>query len=409
MAEEHDPRLSTAAPVVAGSPPYARPVHEGLRIDAVEVRVVALPMVEPFVAAHGTVDLRTLVIVRVVGPDGEGWGECAALPEPTYAPEFVDGARVTIAEELAPRLLAVEGSVSARSLHEVFGDVVGNPMARAAVEMALLDAEGRRSGTTLAARFSPRAPGPRTRVPAGVALGLHDSPGALAATVRTRINEGYRRIKVKIAPGRDVDFVRAAREAAGPDVVLLADANGSYRWDGAPGASDDARGLTSLDEFALAAVEQPLPADDLLDSAELARRMATPIALDESIGSPTLVREALDMGACSVVCVKAPALGSWLAAADVLDHCAGLGIDAYVGGMLDGGIGRAATIALAAHPGASLAGDVSATARFFTDDVCAPVTVTDGSVTVPTAPGVGVTVDATALARRTTSVETIRR
>ena len=395
--------------MLSGSPSYARSVDEGLRIDAVEVRVVALPMVEPFVAAHGTVDRRTLVLVRVIGPEGEGWGECAALPEPTYSPEFVEGARVTIVEELAPRLLRVHGPVSTQSLDAAFADVVGNPMARAAVEMALLDAQGRRSGTALATLLSPRAPGPRERVPAGIALGLHDAPDALATTVRTRIDEGYRRIKVKIAPGRDVDFVRAARDAAGPDVVLLADANGAYRWDGPPGASDDARGLVALDPFGLAAIEQPLPPDDLLDSAELARRLATPISLDESIGSPTLVREALDMGACSVVCVKAPALGSWRAAADVLDHCAGLGIDAYVGGMLDGGIGRAATIALAAHPGASLAGDVSATARFFTDDVCAPIEVVDGSISVPTGAGLGVEVDLDAVGRLQIRSTTVRR
>lgn len=378
-------------------------------IDAVEVRTVALPMVEPFVAAHGSVDRRTLVLVRLVGPDGEGRGECAALPEPTYSPEFVDGARVTIIEELAPRLLALAGPVTPASLADVLGDVVGNPMARAAVELALLDAEGRRTGIALSRRLAPRVPGPRDRVAAGVALGLHDAPGALGEAVRVRVAEGYRRIKVKIEPGRDVAYVRAAREAAGPDVVLLADANGSYRWDVAPGTPEDARGLDALDEFALAAIEQPLPADDLLDSAELARRLHTPLALDESLTSPSLVREALDRGACSVVCVKAPMLGSWLAAAEVLDHCAGLGIDAYVGGMLDGGLGRAATVALAAHPGASLPGDVSATARFFTDDVCRPITVVDGLIDVPTAAGLGVEIDDDALARLTLSVDTIRR
>lgn len=381
---------------------------EGLRIDAVEVRTIALPMVEPFVAAHGTVDRRTLVLVRVVGPDGEGRGECAALPEPTYSSEFVDGVRVTIAEELAPRLLRAPGPVTARSLATVFGDVVGNPMARAAIELALLDAEGRRDGNALARRLAPRPPGPRDLVPAGIAIGLHDDPAALGASVAAHVAEGYRRVKVKIAPGHDLEFVRAARDAAGDDVVLLADANGAYRWDGEPGAPDDARVLAALDEFGLAAIEQPLPADDLLDSAELARRLRTPIALDESLTSPIRVHEALDRGACSVVCVKAPMLGSWLAAADVLDHCAGLGVDAYVGGMLDGGIGRAATIALAAHRGASLPGDVSATGRFFTDDVCAPIIVHDGSIAVPTAGGIGVVTDADALERLTLSVTTIR-
>ncbi|MBU3700880.1 MAG: o-succinylbenzoate synthase, partial [Acidimicrobiia bacterium] len=331
----------------------------------------------------------------------------AALPDPTYTAEFVDGARAVIATELAPRLLAADGPASATDLDTILADVAGHHMARATLELALLDAECRRRQQPLVDRLTPTPPGPRAAVPAGVALGLHESPEALAEEVRSRVAEGYRRLKLKIAPGRDVEFVDAARRSAGPDVVLLADANGAYRWDTAPGAPDDARILVAMDEFGLAAIEQPLPADDLLDSAELARRMHTPIALDESLTSRTAVRQALDLGAASVVCVKAPMLGSWLDAAAVLDTCAGLGIDAYVGGMLDGGIGRAATIALAAHPGATIAGDVSATARFFTDDVCGPVEVHEGAVAVPTT--FGVEVDHDAVERCTIRLDTIRR
>ena len=184
--------------------------------------------------------------------------------------------------------------------------------------------------------------------------------------------EGYGRVKLKIAPGRDLEHLQAAREAGGPKLVLVADANGSYRIDGEPGAADDARRLVELDGLALACIEQPLPADALLDHAELARRLTTPICLDESLTSATLTDRALDLGACSVVCVKAPRYGSWLVAASVLDRCHSNGVEAWVGGMLDTGIGRLANIALAAHPGATLPGDLSATARFFTDDVCAP-------------------------------------
>lgn len=378
-----------------------------MRIDAIEVRVLALPMVEPFVAAHGTVDHRTLVVVRLVGPDAEGWGECAALPDPTYTAEFVDGARAVIATELAPRLLAAPGPVAATDLTMILADITGHHMSRAALELALLDAECRLRHQPLVDRLTPSPPGRRATVPAGVALGLHDTPAALADEVRARVAEGYRRLKLKIAPGRDVAFMTAARHAAGPDIVLVADANGAYRWDTTPGAPDDARALVAMDEFGLAAIEQPLPPDDLLDSAELARRLRTPVALDESLTSRTAVQQALDLGAASVVCVKAPMLGSWLDAAAVLDMCSGLGIDAYVGGMLDGGIGRAATIALAAHPGATLAGDLSATARFFTDDVCRPVEVHAGAVALPTT--AGVEVDAEAVARCTIRLDTIRR
>ena len=371
------------------------------RIDAIDLRIVALPMVEPFVASHGTVSTRTAVLVRLVTADGEGWGDCAALPEPTYTDEFVDGAFVALQEILAPRLLGAE-RVSADSLAAVFDDVTGHPMARAAIELALLDLEGRADGSPLARRLAPHPPGPSPTVPAGVAIGLVETPGRLAALVRTRVDEGYRRIKLKIAPGNDIEFVRAARDAAGADVVLMADANGAY-------SIDDSHTLARLDEFHLACLEQPLAADELLDSAELARRLATPIALDESLTSTARTDEALDMGACSVVCVKAPRYGSWLAAAAVLDRCANLGIDAYVGGMLDTGLGRAANLALAAHPGASLPGDLAATTRFFSDDVCAPIVLAGDSIDVPGHPGLGIVIDADALERLTVRRVTIPR
>jgi O-succinylbenzoate synthase len=390
-----------------------------MRIDEVELRVVALPLRTPFVAAHGTVEVRTAVLVKVGGPDGEGWGECAALPEPTYTAEHTAGARLVLREHLVPRLLAAAAArstgLTAADVADALADVVGHPMAKAALELALLDAEGRASGTSLARTLAPHPPGPSTTVPAGVAVGLLPSPDAVAMEVRARIAEGYGRVKLKIAPGRDLDHLRAARDAGGPGLVLVADANGSYRLDGEPGAPDDARRLEGLDDgdLGLACVEQPLAADDLLGHAELARRLTTPVCLDESLTSPSLTQQALDLGACSVVCVKAPRYGSWLAAAAVLDRCQGNDVTAWVGGMLDTGLGRLANVALAAHPGATLAGDISATARFFTDDVTAPV-VLDGpagaaTVAVPDEPGLGATLDPDALGRLTISVEHLRR
>jgi O-succinylbenzoate synthase len=387
-----------------------------MRIEAVEVRIVALPLVTPFAASHGTTSIRTAVLVRLAGPDGEGWGECAALPEPTYSDEFVDDAFLTIRGLLAPRLLtdpiSGAGGVSSVDLPDLFADVVGHPMAKAAIEMALLDFECRSAGVSLAQRLAPHPPGPAASVPAGVAIGLLDTPDALAQQVAARVAEGYGRVKIKIAPGRDVEFVRAARQVAGRDIVLVVDANGAYRIDGSTGEIDDARALSQLDEFDLACIEQPLAADNLLDHAELARRLDTPICLDESLASASITRQALDMGACSVICVKAPRFGSWLVAADVLDHCANNEIPAWVGGMLDTGLGRAANIALAAHPGATIAGDISATARFFSEDVCPPFVVDGpagaGSIVVPTGDGLGVTVDPAAIGRLTTTVDLVR-
>jgi O-succinylbenzoate synthase len=287
-------------------------------------------------------------------------------------------------------------------------------MAKAALELALLDAEGRATGRSLATALSPHPPGPASTVPAGVAVGLQRSPDDVAQAVAARVADGYGRVKLKIAPGRDVSFLRAARDAGGPDLVLVADANGAYRLDGEPGSDDDARRLEELDELALACLEQPLPADDLLDHAELARRLATPICLDESLTSVARTEQALDMGACAVVCVKAPRYGSWLAAAEVLDHCHGNGIEAWVGGMLDTGIGRLANIALAAHRGATLPGDIAATAQLFAEDVTPFVALDDpspgaGRIAVPTGPGLGAPPEAGRLGALTVSMETVRR
>ena len=378
----------------------------GLQIDTIELRIVALPMLTPFVANHGTTSTRTAVIVRVLGPDVEGWGECAALPEATYSEEDVEGAFAMLREDLGPRLLAA--TTSASDLRDFFAPILGHPMARAAIELALIDAECTNQGQPLSGRFSTDA---RHSVPAGVAIGLLPSPDATALEAASRVAEGYQRLKLKIEPGRDIDVVRAVREAIGPDIALMVDANGSY-------GIDDADQLGRLDEFALTCIEQPLPptsADDpggLAAHAALAGRIATPICLDESLISIERTKQALDIGACSVVCVKAPRYGSWLDAVEVLDLCHRVGVDAWVGGMLDTGIGRLANIALAAHPGATLTGDISATARLFAEDICGPIEVTGpagaGTIAVPTAIGFSTAIDRHSLDRLTIRTETLR-
>lgn len=372
---------------------------DGMRIDALELRIVALPLISPFVAAHGTTTTRTAVIVRISGPDGEGWGECAALPEPTYSAEYVDGAFTALRDDLGPRLLAA-GPVTAEQLRQLLPS--DQPMARAALELALIDAECGIDGRSLAERFCDIA---RTVVPAGVAIGLLPSPEATATEAVARIGEGYQRIKLKIEPGHDIEVVRAVREAIGPEIALMVDANGSYR-------PADAALLAHLDPFGLTCIEQPLAVEDLEGHAELARRITTPICLDESLTSAERTEQAIAMGACSVACVKAPRLGSWLDAVAVLDRCAELGVDAWVGGMLDTGIGRLANIALAAHRAASLTGDISATGRFFADDICPPVTVRGaagaGVIDVPTSSGFAASIDRDALARLTIRTETVR-
>jgi len=379
----------------------------GLQINAIELRIVALPLLTPFVANHGTTSTRTAVIVRVLGPEVEGWGECAALPEPTYTEEYVDGAFAVLREDLGPRLL-VAGATSATGVRDLFAPVSGHPMARAALELALLDAQCAIDGQPLSQRFSVDA---RHSVPAGVAIGLLPSPDATAAEAASRVAEGYQRLKLKIEPGHDIDVLRAVRHAIGPDIALMVDANGSY-------GIDDADQLGRLDEFALTCIEQPLSptsADDpggLAAHATLATRIATPICLDESLISIERTKQALTTGACSVVCVKAPRYGSWLDAVEVLDLCRRVGAEAWVGGMLDTGIGRLANIALAAHPAATLTGDISATGRFFAEDICGPIEVTGpagaGTIAVPTAIGFSTAIDRQSLDQLTIRAETLR-
>ena len=374
-------------------------------IATVELRIVALPLVAPFVASHGSVTTRTAVIVRVLGNDSEGWGECAALPEPTYTSEYVDGAFAVLRDELAPGLVraASGGGFDANEVHRLFASHADHPMARAAIELALLDAECAAAGQSLARRFTAADPGPAKTVPAGVALGLMDTAEATSGVAAALVAEGYQRIKMKIEPGRDIEFVRAVRSTIGTDVELMVDANGAY-------ILDDAALLARLDEFDLSCIEQPLTEDgpdDLELHAALATRIETPICLDESLTSIERTQRAIDIGACSVVCVKAPRYGSWLDAVTVLDHCHEHGVDAWVGGMLDTGIGRRANIALAAHPGATRIGDISASARFFTEDICTPVTLHAGVIDVPMAAGFASSIDHAALERLTIASTTI--
>jgi O-succinylbenzoate synthase len=351
-------------------------------IDAVELRRVTLPLVEPFATAHGTEHDRHLVVVRVLG-EHEGWGECAALSSPTYTEEWADGAALVLRDELVPRLL--DGGVDALDA------VAGHPMAKASLEMAALDAELRAAGRSLAEHLGAT----RTRVPSGIALGL----GASVADVDAAVAAGYRRVKLKVVPGRE-DAVRAAR-AAHPELPLQVDANGAY--------AGDASGLARLDDLGLLLIEQPLAADDLLGHAELARTLRTPLCLDESITSVRSLDVALAVGACRSVNLKPGRVGGLAAARAIHDRCVEAGIDLWCGGMLESGLGRAANVALAALPGFTLPGDLSPSSRWYEEDLTEPVEMVDGHLEVPTAPGIGRTPLDDVLRRRTTSVELVRK
>lgn len=322
--------------------------------------------------------MRDVLLVRVATSEGEGWGECAALGEPTYTSEYVAGAAAVLRDHLVPRLAAAGPDVDAAGVGPALAPVRGHRMAKAALEMAVLDAELRAAGVALADRLGAT----RDTVEAGVAVGITSSVGALLDAVTAAVEEGYRRVKLKVGPGWDIEPVRAVRERVGADVVLQVDANGAY-------AVSDAAHLAGLDPFGLAMIEQPLAPDDLTGSAELARRIATPICLDESITSAGAAAAALAMGAAAVVNVKAGRVGGYLEARRVHDVCVAAGAAVWCGGMFETGLARSANLALAALPGFTLPGDLSPPSRYLDGDLVLPLEATGGRLDVPRRPGVG--------------------
>jgi O-succinylbenzoate synthase len=366
-----------------------------MKIDEVELRRIRLELVSPFQTSFGIQTERDVLLVRVIGPDAEGWGECVALSEPVYSPEYVDGAEHVIREHLLPRLFAL-ADPAAHLVGPALADVYGHPMAKAVLEMAILDAELRIAGVSLAWYLG----AVRERVPAGVSVGIMASVPQLLDAVGAYLDQGYLRIKLKIKPGWDVDPVQAVRERFG-DVLLQVDANAAYTL-------ADARHLARLDPFDLLLIEQPLPEDDLAGHAQLATRLRTPICLDESITSARVAADAIARGACAVVNVKAGRVGGYLEARRVHDVCAAHGVPVWCGGMLETGLGRAANAALAALPNFTLPGDISASDRYWREDITAPFHLDGGHLHVPAAPGLGVTPNPDYLAEVTTSSERLR-
>lgn len=344
-----------------------------------ELRTVRLPFLVPFRSVLGTSRWRDVLLVRVGTSDGDGWGECAALAEPTYSAEYVEGAAAVLRAHLVPLLMAVTGGdVEAAGVGPVLAAVRGHRMAKAALETAVLDAELRAAGVSLARYLGAT----RETVEAGVAVGMTPSVAALLDEVEAAVDEGFRRVKLKIGPGWDVEPVRAVRERFGDDLIVQADANGSYRL-------SDAAHLAGLDPFGLVLIEQPLGPDDLVGSAELARRIRTPVCLDESITSAEVAAGAIAMGAAAVVNIKPGRVGGYLEARRVHDACVAAGVPAWCGGMFETGLARSANLALAALSGFTLPGDLSPPSRYLGGDLVASLVAEDGCLAVPDRPGVG--------------------
>jgi len=365
-----------------------------VKIVDVELRRIGLPLVVPFRTSFGTETERDILLVKITTPEAEGWGECVALSQPVYSPEYVDGAQDVITRYLVPALFEFSApALTAAAVGPALVFVKGHPMAKAAVEMAVLDAELRARGESFAAYLG----GVRDAVDSGVSVGIMPTIDELLDTVAGYVDAGYRRIKLKIEPGWDVEPVRAVRERFGDELALQVDANTAYRL-------ADARHLARLDPFDLLLIEQPLPEDDVVGHAELARLVRTPICLDESITSAKAAADAIAIGACAIVNIKPGRVGGYLEARRVHDVCAARGVPVWCGGMLETGLGRAGNLALASLPNFTLPGDISASDRYYRRDITDPFVLDDGRLAVPTGAGLGVAPIADALTAVTQSV-----
>ena len=355
-----------------------------MRLTGVELREIRLPLREPFRISSGEVTERRILLARVTDADGFiVWSECVAGEYPNYSPETIDTAWLALREWFAPRLLrsTIDGAAAADAL--LADDVRGHRMARATLEMALWALESQRAGVPLARALG----GTRSHVDVGISIGIQASPAALVDRARAALDAGYRKIKLKIAPGADVEYVAAVRAALGGAAPLMVDANNAYNL-------ADAATLARLDAFDLIMIEQPLDHEDIVSHAELQRSLRTPLCLDESITSVDRARDMIALGAGRIVNIKPGRVGGFTPAIAIHDLCASHGVPVWCGGMLESGIGRAYNVALAALPNFSIAGDLSPSSRYWERDIVKPEwTMTDGRMSVPAAPGIGVDVD----------------
>lgn len=363
-----------------------------MRIDRVRLFHVPLTLVAPLRTAQGDHLTRTAVLVEITADDGTvGWGENVAPEGSFYTGESREVSVAHMRDVLVPSLVG--------ETDDDWDDdeEPSMPMADHALSSALADIDARQRGIPLSAALGRRDV---RLVPVGAVVGLHSTVEATVTEAVQRAAEGYPRIKLKIAPGRDRDVVAAVRAALPATVDIHVDANGSY------GPADIGH-LAFLDEFGVGLVEQPFPADDLQSHAALSRAVSTPVCLDESVGGIVDAMNAVASAACSVINVKPSRVGGFHAATAILRLCAENGIDAWVGGMLESGIGRAGCLALATHPAYTMTADLSASSRYFVSDVTPPFELENGCLRVPDGPGLGVEPLAEVLTAPGTVVETL--
>ena len=339
-----------------------------LRLERITLREIRLPLKEPFRISSGVVSERRICLLELTDAEGvTGWSECVAGELPNYSPETIDTAWHAIREWLAPRVLGA----GIERVDGVFAlldhNVRGHNMAKAAIEMGCWDVAARQRSVSLSRLLG----GTRDRVVTGISIGIQSNPAALVQRARAAYEQGYRKIKVKIEPGSDIEFVRAVRAELGSSVHLMADANSAYTL-------DDLEHLAQLDEFNLIMLEQPLGRDDVVRHAKLQARMTTPICLDESITDVDRAEDMIALKSGRIINIKPGRVGGFAVSKAIHDVCQRNAIPVWCGGMLESGIGRAHNVALASLPNFTLPGDLSPSSRYWARDIVTPEWTMDG-------------------------------
>ena len=368
-----------------------------MRIDAIILRELHMPLVRPFETSFGVTRNRRIVLAEIQSEGLIGWGECTAGERPFFSGESTDTAWQVMVNELGP-MLAAESPEHGGDCPRIFRAVRGNPMAKAALENAIWDLEAQREGISLSRLIG----GVRESIPCGVSLGIQSSIPELLAIIERELDAGYQRIKLKCKPGWDVEVFERVRNRW-PGIMLSCDANSAYRL-------HDQDHLESFDAFDLLMIEQPLWHDDFYFHSLLQKRLNTPICLDESIRNRRDALAAIEMESCKIINIKLGRVGGFSEAIAVHNVALERGIPVWCGGMLESGIGRAHNIALSTLEGFTLPGDVSASARYWTEDIIEPeVTVSaEGEIAIPDTPGRGYEVRTDLIEKLTVRKETIR-
>ena len=353
-----------------------------MKIKAITLHHLRMPLQSPFETSFGRTEQRDCILIEAKAGDLTGYGECVADHDPGYSYETTATAWHILSDFLIPQVLGQELMDAKEFKHRV-APVRGHPMAKAGLEMAFWDLQGEREGRSLRDLLG----GESERVEVGVSVGIQDSPQALVRVVEGYLEDGYRRVKIKIKPGRDVAETSALRISFS-GLRLQVDANSAYTL-------ETAASLHPLDELGLLLIEQPLAEDDLWDHSRLQAQFKTPLCLDESILSPRHAGQALDMNACRVINIKAGRVGGLSQAVAIHDLCRQRGVPVWCGGMLETGVGRASNLALASLPGFSLPGDISATDRYYREDITIErfTLNPDSTIDVPDEPGLGVNIN----------------